>query len=236
VAWLQTKEFRTIAGRLGLLAALVCLAASPAAATSTYAITGGEIILTASAGGSFLSDPVSIPADGETLRLDLTPGSEEIVSISLTGSGPQSVALTPPIGGYDTLRVDSVALGGGPGTLTEIGPVPPDVEFFALVEDLVLDVSFALEGAALPDDPGDVMIPLGTGTAQLFVSLSGDDVTFTGFAIADYSHPDFATPITVKVDFDVTAVLIPEPSGAIVFALGLLPVARAVRRGGSRRS
>jgi hypothetical protein len=236
VAGIQTNERRTIAGRLALLTALACgLAAAPAAATSSYAITGGEIILTASADGSFLTDPVAIPVDGETLRLDLTPGSEEIVSISLTGAGPQSVALTPPIGGYDTLRVDGVALGGGPGTLVEVGPVPPDVEFFALVEDLVLDVSFALEGAALPDDPGTVMIPLGTGTAQLFVSLSGDEMTLTGFAISDYSHPDFAAPITVKVDFDVTAVLIPEPSGAIVFALGLLPVARAIRRG-SRRS
>lgn len=219
----------------GLLAPLLWAGAATSAPQG-YSITSGSIIVTASVDGVFLSDPVELPVDGQSIHLDLAPGVEELVSLSITGSGPVSVALTPPIDGYDTLVVDSLDLTGGPGALVPIGEVPPDFEYFALIEEVVLDASFtAIDSDAPGEEEGTLAIPLGTGTGQLFVGLSGNELTLTGFAVADFLHPAFDGPITIKTDFDVAAV-IPEPTGAVIFGLGLLPVSLAVRRRRTGRS
>ena len=214
----------------------VAAAGAAHAAPLTYAITGGEILVTASVGGAFLSDPVALPADGDTLRVDLAPGSEQVLSLSLTGTGPVEVALAQDFGGYQTLRVDALALTGGPGALVPIGVVGTDVEYFALLQDVVLGASFALVDDLLPEDPGALAIPLGTGTGTLFAEVSGDRLTLVGFAVADFIHPGFGRPITVKADISLTAVVIPEPAGAVIFAAGLLPIAGALRRSRARRS
>jgi hypothetical protein len=217
-------------------ASLAVGAASAGAAPITYAITGGEILVTASTGGAFVADPVALPADGETVRTDLAPGFEEIISLSLTASGPAEIALAHDFGGYQTLRVDALSVTGGPGTLFAIGMVGSESEYFAIVQNIVLGVSFALVDDVLPDSPGAVAIPLGTGTGTLFASVSEDTISLFGFAVANFTHPGFDRPITVKADFRFEAAAIPEPTGAVIFAAGLIPIAGALRRSRTRRS
>jgi hypothetical protein len=223
-------------GSLFAVALALAVAGAAAAAPISYAITGGEILVTASAGGVFLADPVALPADGDTIRVDLTPGSEQIVSLSLTATGPVEVGLGRAVGGYGALRVDTLALAGGPGVLTPLGMVGSELEYFALLHDLVLATSFALVDPALPDDPGTAAIPLGTGTGTLFADVSGDTLSLVGFVIADFAHPGFDQTISIKTDFRLTAAVIPEPTGAVIFAAGLLPIARALRRSRPTRS
>ena len=201
----------------------------------TFRITGGEIKATGSAGGVFLTDPVELPVNGVSITIDLTPGSEQILSLTVAGSGPVEVPLTTPLGGFDTLRVEALSLTGGPGQLFPIGAIPPDFEYFALIDDFVLDADFVLIDNMVAGPPEMLTIPLGQGTGSLFVSLSGTDLSLTGVVTNTFIHPDFG-PITVKADINFSAAVIPEPSAAITFAVGLLPIARVVRRGRNTRS
>lgn len=223
-------------GSLAATSLAIGVAGAAHAAPIPYVITGGEIVVTVSTGGAFLAGPVALPADGETASVDLEPGSEQILGVSLTATGPVEVALAQDFGGYSTLRVDALSLTGGPGALILLGPVGSDVEYFALLENIVLGASFALVDDVLPDDPGALAIPLGTGTGTLFATVSGDTLSLTGFAVADFTHPGLDRKLTVKADFRFEAAAIPEPTGAVIFAAGLIPIAGALRRSRARRS
>ena len=229
----QTAHTKLAAAWLAVVGVAVLFAPAALATPQTFRITGGEIVATGSSGGIFLTDPVELPANGESITIDLTPGSEQILSLTIVGSGPVEVSLTMPLGGFDTLRVEALRLTGGPGQLSPIGAIPPDFEYAALIDDFVLDADFVLIDNMVAGPPEMLTIPLGHGTGTLFVSLAGHDLSLTGVVTNVFDHPDFG-PITVKADINFSAVLIPEPSGAITFAVGLLPIARMVRRGRTR--
>lgn len=218
-------------------AALLLLAPSVSnAAPITYGFVGGELTLTGFSAGGALFDPVTVALDGVQVTVDtMTP---ELVSLELTAGGPIELNLSTPYAGYDQIVIESLSLSGGPGLLIPIpGPGSPD-EYFYVVNPLTRSGVISASGPGVPAVGPAPFSSDGAAADTLFIDPAANELTLSGVTIGSFGpvggEPD---AITIKGDFvfrGSSDAPIPEPSAALVFAIGMTTFAsaRRLRRSG----
>jgi hypothetical protein len=232
--------FRSFAKRttgLGIFLILFVPMAAHAAPV-TYSFTSGSAVIRASLAGE--SDSILLGTSAVEIPLvniqavidpDLGGGFGRLESFEVVGSD-FSVSLNSSLVSLSQLDVSAP-------TITSLSG-----------SDLNLFGQFALEttvtaqiGGAFPSGatfgPVDVTSTINSGTAAGMLFSSQDQVMIQvlGVSLArfeQFGHPDPNAPdLELKVDFSFQAkavTAIPEPSAAIVFAVGMLAAGTSIRR------
>ena len=213
--------------------ALLALAAAPASAAPVqYDFDSGFVTLTASVGGVDISPPVTTDLVGTQVTIDASV--PELVSLELDAIGPISLALPSPFAG--DLVIESLSLSGSSGLLVPLDPGPP-AEFFFLVDPLAIELV-----VQDPSAPPFTSMPIAIATesaasGSLFVSADGSELSLSGITLGvldlDLGVGSNVDPLVLKADFVFSGSPIPEPSAALLYALGALTLACGRRIAGS---
>ena len=248
---------------LGLGVAATLGTATAEAAPVVYPFVSGSAHLTwtRSSDSSLVMD-TTLALDGAFFTFD--PISGEVVDFSITLPMSGAIALLQPWGGFDTYVIESASIVPGPtySSIFSTMTGPTEHSFLIGPVDLAMTYSAFNSGGPPPAPVNNVPMPFVgasslTGrfdTALVGLELQGVEASsalacLPGLACGD---PVLATipgaafgeidNLFVQAEISWGASLppvpgpnpIPEPSAAIVFAVGLLIVAPRVRR--SRRS
>ena len=224
---------RLAAPLIGLASSLLLLsllvATSAAADPVRYEFDSGFVTITASVGGVDIGGPVSADLDGIQVTID--EDTPELVSLALSAPGPIEMTFDPDYLGYTSATIEDLSLTGGSGLLASLGSPAPNVEeYFFLVDPLTVNAVVSADGTtpALVDVPVSGEAP---ASGSLFVASDLNQLSLSGITIGAFQPEGIdVPPLVLKADFVFSGSPIPEPSAALLFAVGFATVA-ARRRG-----
>lgn len=224
---------------LGLSAVLLATAAS--ATPTTYTFSSGSVVVRGTLAGQTSSifegsSSIDVPLVGVTAVFDSAIGSYgRLESLSLTAAD-FSIDLDESLVSLDGLNVY------GP-TITSLSG--SDLNLFGQFS-LPTAIAASVTGQYPNGDsfgPVDVESLAATGSAAGLLTRSGDDllISIVGVTLASFAQPGAtvdAPLIQIKADFTLigqVAQPVPEPTAALLFAVGLGAVQLGVRRAGRAR-
>ncbi len=209
--------------RLAACAALLSLAlASPSlAAPIRYDFSSGFVTLTASVGGVIITDPVTAALDG--LQVTVDEDAPELTSIELTATGPISIAFSPAYLGFSEVTLESLSISGSSGLLVPLTPAPPSAEYFFLVDPL--DVELVVSGSGSTELVSAPISGSGPGSGSLFITPELQELSLSGITLAELQIAgQEVSPLVLKADFVFAGSPVPEPTAALLFAIGMTVV------------
>lgn len=233
--------------KVGLLAATLFLAWGVAtdarAASTTYSLDFGllQSVQLENSNGSvacvqcLLNAPVAIT--GATVTVDT--GTNQILDLRIESAGPGIVDTSGLVGyGIDTATfTNAVFQSSLPVALT--ATLDPNKFNFAIMPGLV-STTLVLDPTGAGPVVGPIPYSNAAGPAGSITFANGQiTVALDGLLMGTFADPLLLNPpVDVKGDFFFTAstAVVPEPSAAILYGVGLLVAATAARRRSTVRS
>ena len=202
--------------------ALLLLSGTTASALPTeYLITGGEVEVSVSVGGTTVGSTLSTSLSG-SLTTDAVAGSLDDFSIVLE---PNLVLnLSSPYGGYDSITIESATLAAGPGFSSNLLAVAGG-SYTVLAFPLTVDGLWggAATGGGQPPVSGQSItysVPVMTAVLGSAPMLYVNAVTLNSLDGSAFGEADDLV-ITARIQVD-SATVIPEPGTGLLLASGLL--------------
>lgn len=226
---------------LGLSGLLLATAAS--ATPTTYTFSSGSIVVRGTLQGQSTSifegaSSIGVPVVDVTAVFDAAIGTYgRLESLSLTAAD-FSIDLDESLVALDVLDVSGATISSLSGS---------DVNLFGQFS-LPTSIAASVAGQypnGTPFGPVDIQSLDATGTATGLIARSGDDllISIVGVTLATFPQPGAASAdaplIQIKADFTLigqVAQPVPEPTAAVLFAIGIGAVHLGLRRNARAQS
>ena len=228
---MRLQARRVFSGFSCAATAAVLLAASAAgAAPVTYPFTSGSVTLAATVAGSAVMAPATFALDGVQVTVDESALALSSFEFTLSDA---TLVLTTPYAGYDTIHLDFASITASAGALTLIPPPDDPQEYAFSVSPVTVSGQIDATGSspAITDSPFAFTNPSATGSIFVGSAPGGGILTLDGITLGAIQPAGAAEPLLLKADITFTGntSAVPEPTAALLFAVGSVVVGRAIR-------
>lgn len=211
-----------------VLSILACLVAAGSASATTYTITSGTSLVTATVGVT----PVgagTINFNGSFVEFVTSP-SPAVVDLELTAStqGPYSITLPLPFPDYEKITINSLLIQPG-GSFASSGSGTNPYSFTVTGLEVSGVVTLSDDDNILPLIVSPFLVPNSAFTGSVTLGLGGQ-LSLSGIelAVLDVDGPGGLPPIVLKADNLIQA--IPEPGTILLLGMGVAGLAAQSRR------
>jgi hypothetical protein len=210
------------------------LVASPAiAAPVTYNFTSGTATVTATTdpGGATVLSTTVLPLDG--VFVDFDAGTIDLTDLLITIPTTGVISLATPYGGYDQIVIESATISPGVGFGTLLGQDDGGGNYSFLVGPMDIDGVYSASDSTLVNPPAMNMPVPFTDNSLISGSINIDTGTLTlsGITLTTLSGAAFGETDDLSIKADIVFVgVVPEPSAATLFGLGVVVIGCTRRR------